>query len=310
MPPGRRQQGGSGLQRLWERNTVKFVLEVVDLYFSKRVARSAAELAYFLVLSFFPALICVNAFIGGLHLDVGTLLDAASPILPQEALDVLGEYVWYITENQSPGLLAAGAGMTLFSSSAAFRALMNIMGDIYERRSYRGVWQIAASVGFSILFLATIYLSLVVLLTGEWLFRFVEDLLHLERNVLPWDWQWMRFFILFCLVLLFVLLVYRMSAPRGKPRPPILTGGVLAAAALVAASAVFSWFIGLSSRYSLVYGSLASLIILLVWLYLCGNILILGNVFNCVWYKRKKVRYLKRLREEREPGGPSGTTGG
>lgn len=61
--------------------------------------------------------------------------------------------------------------MTLFSSSAAFRALMNIMGEIYERKSYRGVWQIVASVAFSILFLVTIYLSLAVLLTGEWLFQ-------------------------------------------------------------------------------------------------------------------------------------------
>ena len=89
---------------------------------------------------------------------------------------------------------------------------------------------------------------------------------------------------------LFVLLVYRMAAPRGRPRPPILTGAFLAAVALVAATALFSWFIGLSSRYSLVYGSLASVIILLVWLYLCGNILILGNVFNCVWYRHKKRR--------------------
>lgn len=287
------------MRRLRERSCVQFVLEVADLYFSKRVARSAAELAYFLVLSFFPALLCVNAFIGGLHLDVGTLLEAAAPILPHEALDVLGEYVRYITENQSQGMLAAGLAMTLVSSSAAFRALMNIMGDIYERKTYRGIWQIIASVGFSVLFLVTIYLSLVVLLTGEWLFRLLERLLHLE---LPWDWQWLRFFLLFSMVLLFILVVYRMAAPRGKPRPPLLTGGILAAAALVAASAVFSWFIGLSSRYSLVYGSLASVVILLVWLYLCGTILILGNVFNCVWYRRKKIRYLKRLREEAGPG--------
>ena len=107
--------------------------------------------------------------------------------------------------------------------------------------------------------------------------------------------------ILFCLVLLFVMVVYRMSAPRGKPRPPLLTGAVLSSAALVAASALFSWFIGMSSRYSLVYGSLASVIILLVWLYLCGNILILGNVFHCVWYRRKKIRYLKKLREQDAP---------
>ena len=47
---------------------------------------------------------------------------------------------------------------------------------------------------------------------------------------------------------------------------------LLSALAMVACSVLFSWFIDMSSRYSLVYGSLASLIILLVWLYLCGNI--------------------------------------
>ena len=144
--------------------------------------------------------------------------------------------------------------------------------------------------GLLVLFLLTIYLALVVLLTGGWLFHLVERLFRLETVTLPWDWQWFRFLLLFLLVFLFVLLVYRMAAPRGRPRPPILTGAFLAAVALVAATALFSWFIGLSSRYSLVYGSLASVIILLVWLYLCGNILILGNVFNCVWYRHKKRR--------------------
>lgn len=286
------------MRNLLKREPIRFLLEIADLYFSKRVARSAAELAYFLILSFFPILICINALVGLLDLDTAAMLEMASPLLPREALEVLAEYIRYITGNQTPGLLAAGLVMTLFSSSAAFRALMNIMGDIYERSSYQGLVQIVASVAFSLLFLAMIYLSLVVLLTGGWLFQLVEDFFHLESGMLPWDWQWIRFFILFCLVLLVVLVVYRMSAPRGKPTPPILTGGILASAALVAASMVFSWFIGMSSRYSLVYGSLASVIILLVWLYLCGNILILGNVVNCVWYRRKKRR-LSPPREEK-----------
>ena len=296
------------MKKLLEWKPVRFGLEVGELYFSKRVSRSAAELAYFLILTFFPVLICINAFIGLLHLDINAVLEAASPFLPRETLGILGDYIQYITGNQSPALLAAGGIMTLFSASAAFRALMNIMEDLYGRKSYAGVWRIAASVAFSVLFLLTIYLALVVLLTGGWLFHLVEQreavenrggsllvsaaagsgktkvlverLFRLETVTLPWDWQWFRFLLLFLLVFLFVLLVYRMAAPRGRPRPPILTGAFLAAVALVAATALFSWFIGLSSRYSLVYGSLASVIILLVWLYLCGNIFILGNVFN------------------------------
>ena len=287
------------MERLWNSAGVRFVREMVEIYFQKRVSRSAAELAYFLVLTFFPVLICTNAFVGLLNLDIQEVLDAAAPFFPKETLGILGDYVGYITTNQSAALLIAGAGMTLFSASAAFRALMNIMEELYGRKSYRGFRRIIASLVFSVIFLLTIYLSFVVLLTGDWLFRLVEDFFHLEREILPWDWQWFRFLLLFLLVFLFVLLVYRMAAPRGKPRPPVLTGGFLAAAALVAASVLFSWFIGLSSRYSLVYGSLASVIILLVWLYLCGNILILGNVFNCVWYRRRKLRMLRESRGDR-----------
>lgn len=174
------------MKDLLQKEPVKFALELADIYFSKRVARSAAELAYFLILTFFPILICLNAFIGLLHVDINTLMEAAAPFFPKETVSILADYVSYITTNQSSGLLAAGVVMTLFSSSAAFRALMNIMGEIYERKSYRGVWQIVASVAFSILFLVTIYLSLAVLLTGEWLFQLAEQLFHLNSGTLPW----------------------------------------------------------------------------------------------------------------------------
>ncbi|MFR8820050.1 MAG: YihY/virulence factor BrkB family protein, partial [Evtepia gabavorous] len=247
------------MKKLLEWKPVRFGLEVGELYFSKRVSRSAAELAYFLILTFFPVLICINAFIGLLHLDINAVLEAASTFLPRETLGILGDYIQILPETVTR---PAGRGgiMTLFSASAAFRALMNIMEDFTDARVMQGcgasrpAWPL-------VLFLLTIYLALVVLLTGGWLFHLVERLFHLETATLPWDWQWFRFLLLFLLVFLFVLLVYRMAAPRGRPRPPILTGAFLAAVALVAATALFSWFIGLSSRYSLVYGSLASVII-------------------------------------------------
>ena len=273
---------------------VQLILDVVEVYFDKKVGRAAAELAYFLILSFFPVIICLNAIIGTLDLDVVSLLEKASIIIPEAALAVLVEYVRYITGNQSTALLIGGVIMTLFSASAAMRALMNIMDEIYGRQSYSGIWQIVASVVFSVLFLVTIYLSVVVVLTGNWFFHMVEEFLHqfprLAHVTLPWEWQWMRFVILFCLVMVFVMLLYRATVPREKPRPPVIFGAFLASVALVIASAIFSYFIGLSSRYSLVYGSLASLAILLVWLYLLGTILILGNCANWALYQHKRRR--------------------
>ncbi len=274
------------MKRIWNSRPVYFVRRVVELYFSAKVSRSAAELAYFLILTFFPLLICVNGIVASLRLDIALVLDTLKRFLPGGVAAILADYVQYITENQSVGMFLAGLFMTLISASAAVRALMKIMEDIYDRVHFAGIWKILASVLFSLLLLATMYLSVLVVLTGSWFFHLVENYLHLSD--MGGDWQWLRFVLLPALVLLFILLLYRFTSLAVYPRPPILPGALISALALAAASALFSWFIGLSSRYSLVYGSLASVIIMLVWLYLCGNILILGNVINCVLYQNKK----------------------
>lgn len=275
-------------QKLWKNSKVKFIREMATIYFEKNVGRSAAELAYFLILTFFPILICVNAFIGVLNINPESVLRGLQPFLPPSLLGVVAEYLNYITVNESAGLLAAGIFMTLFFASGAVRSLMNVMDDIFERKGYGGLLQVAVSVVFSLLLLITIYVSIVVVLTGNWFFHLLERYLPLRFWDVTWDWQWIRFLLLFGMVFLMVVVVYLMAAPPGKPRAPVFLGALLASVALVAASAIFSFFIGMSSRYSLIYGSLTSVIILLLWLYLCGNVLILGNVFNCVRYQRKK----------------------
>ena len=130
-------------KKLLEKKPVRFALEMVELYFAKNISRSAAELAYFLILSFFPLLICINSFISLLPIDLDELLDAAAPLLPHSIREILGEYAGYITSNQSAALLIAGIFMTVFFASAAFRALMNIMEEIYGRKGYRGLRQVS-----------------------------------------------------------------------------------------------------------------------------------------------------------------------
>ena len=65
------------LERLRQVPGVGFVLALAEVYFDRRVSRSAASLAYFLILSFFPLLICVNAYVGLLRLDVDLVLELA-----------------------------------------------------------------------------------------------------------------------------------------------------------------------------------------------------------------------------------------
>ena len=277
---------------------VLFVRDMVQTYGRLGVSRAAASLAYFLILTLFPLLVCVNFFIGLLELDPEAVFSALDPLLPRESLSIILEYLTYVSgipQSQSTPLLLASLFTILLSASAGLRTLLKTMDELYQVRHVSSLRRVVVSVALSILFLLTIYLSIVVIFTGDWFFQVLEERLPpplaelIPLRLLSQLWGWLRYLLLFFCVLLLVLAVYRMGTPpplRREKKVLRLTA-LLSAGALVACSVLFSWFIGMSSRYSLVYGSLASLIILLVWLYFCGNILLVGAVAGRVWFHRR-----------------------
>lgn len=274
---------------------VSFVLETVQAYLQVGAPRSAAALSYFLILTLFPLLMCVNYFIGLFHLDLENLLRSLDQILPAGVLVIMEDYLRYVADSQSSALLLASLVTILISASAGLRTLLASLDTLHGTRNVPVVRRVLFSILLSALFLLTIYLSVVVIFTGEWFFWLLEEQLPqrlvelLPLSILSGLWPWMRYLLLFCFVLLLVLIVYRAGTPQGAVRLPVVVVSSLGAAlAMVAASVLFSWFIGMSSRYALVYGSLASLIILLVWLYLCGNILLLGAAAGRVLERRMK----------------------
>ena len=277
---------------------VLFVRDMVQAYGRLGVSRAAASLAYFLILTLFPLLVCVNFFIGLLELDPEAVFSALDPLLPRESLSIILDYLTYVSgipQSQSTPLLLASLFTILLSASAGLRTLLKTMDELYQVRHVSSLRRVAVSVILSLLFLLTIYLSIVVIFTGDWFFQLLEARLPsplaalIPLRLLSQLWGWLRYLLLFFCVLLLVLAVYRMGTPpplRREKKVLRLTA-LLSAGALVACSVLFSWFIGMSSRYSLVYGSLASLIILLVWLYFCGNILLVGAVAGRVWFHRR-----------------------
>ncbi len=285
------------MKKIFSLPPVSFALEAGQLYLRVGASRSAAALSYFLILTLFPLVVCVNYFIGLFHLDLENFLSSLDQLLPDEVLVILIDYLGYVSGSQSQALLLASLVTILISASAGLRTLLATMDELHGRTDTRPVRRAVFSVVLSALFLLTVYLSMVVIFTGEWFFWLLEEHLPVRvKELLPLAalsglWRWMRYLLLFCFVLLLVLLVYRAGTPRGAMRLPVVAlSSLLAAAAISAASVMFSWFIDMSSRYALVYGSLASLIILLVWLYLCGNLLLLGAVVGRVLENRMKGR--------------------
>ena len=193
---------------------------------------------------------------------------------------ILNDFLNYVAQSNSSLMLVIGIGVMVTSSSAAFRTMTGIFADIQGARRFTGFFHIVSSFLLSIAFLAVIYLSGLIILSGDWLLRFLET--HFSFGNILEVWQWMRFAILFLLLFGVIYALYIISAPKATKRVHRLPGALISSVLLVGVSMVFSKMISASVKYTVVYGTLASFIILLVWLYMCSTILIMGNVFNIV----------------------------
>ena len=133
---------------------VSFAVEAAGLYLRVGASRAAAALSYFLILTLFPLLVCVNYFIGLFHLDLENLLQSLDQILPAEALAVIQDYLGYVSESQSRALLLASLITILISASAGLRTLLAAMDDLHgasDPRPFRRPpwWSSSPANGFS-----------------------------------------------------------------------------------------------------------------------------------------------------------------
>lgn len=264
------------------KNTVKRML---DIYIKQRVTRSAAAMSYYFTISIFPTLICIYAVLSSLNISNESLYRIWEEIIPQDVLKIILGYLRYVGGNRSAFLIIVGIAVTLTSSSSAFGTLMKIMADIQGRSRFGGFLGMIYSFVISLGLLVVIYVSGLVIVSGEWLLSYLEK--NLGFAELFEIWQWVRFAILFLLLLAIIFLIYQVTAPKETKKVKRLPGAVLASILLVAASIVFSRLIGLATNYPVIYGSLASFIILMFWSYICSTIFIMGNVYNFVVYHDK-----------------------
>ncbi|MCL2588437.1 MAG: YihY/virulence factor BrkB family protein [Oscillospiraceae bacterium] len=262
---------------------IGFFAELVRTYQTRRVSRSAAEFAYFLTLSIFPLLIAVVAILSSFEMSLEGML--GDDLWAQDVTRAVLEYIGHVGQIPSTQIIFVSLTVLFTSCAASFRAVANSMQDIEGRPRYQGFWGLVVSFMFSLLLLFTIYFSVFMIVTGTWLMETVEYATGIYG--LAAAWQRLRFVALFALAVVAVHLIYTFTAPK-KPKIRRLPGAIFATVALVIGSVIFSTFMAVSARYPLLYGSLASFILLMVWAYLCGNLLIIGNLFNYQLYQWKK----------------------
>ena len=178
-----------------ELQAVRVIKEMGETFVKKHVARSAAALSYYLTISVFPFLICVSAIIGSIHIQESEMFNFLADIIPYDVYSYIVDFLSYMSGYSTELMLIIGLTAMLTSSSAAFRSFLGIMGEIQGKMRYRGVWKGVVSFALSITFLTAIYISGLVILSGQWLMQILET--YVEFGDMLALWTWIRFVLSF-----------------------------------------------------------------------------------------------------------------
>ena len=145
----------------------RVLMSMADTFLTRRVTRSAAELAYCMVMALFPAIICMYDLLALILRDPTAVLRIVETlVLPRETQALVSEFLTYVSGNTSEVMFFAALLVMITSASAAFRAMAAIVGEIHGAKRFGIVRSTIVSVIFSVAFLLVLYLCILLMLTG------------------------------------------------------------------------------------------------------------------------------------------------
>lgn len=241
----------------------------------------AAALTYYGVLSLFPAMIALTSLIGLVgdpQATTNAILDIVARLGPASAVDTFSGPVRHIAPSQQAGVaLVLGLAIAVWSASSYVGAFARAMNQIYQVDEGRPFYrlrplQLLITV-VCVVVLAAVALSLVV--TGPVARAIGEAIGVGGAPVTAWDiLKWPVVAVVVSLI--FSLLYYATPNVRQPRFRWITPGGVVALVLWVVASAGFAFYVASFSSYDRTYGSLAAVIVFLVWLWISNLALLFG----------------------------------
>lgn len=264
----------------------------------------AAALSYQLLFALFPFLIFLLALLSFLNLGAlfDWILEQARLALPGPALEQVETVVTEIRDQASGGLLSFGILGAVWIASSGMRSAMNALNRAYDLKEGRSIWRrYALSMVYTVLFAALVVLATLLFVVGPQLTAWGVAWLGLPPAAAS-TWSWLGVPAALLAVMIAAALVYQF-APNVEQRFQLVTPGSVVAVVLWALiSWLFRLYVAHFGRYSVTYGSIGAVIILLLYFYLSAAALLFGGEVNGT--------VQKAVREGRAPEGDSGQAEG
>lgn len=262
----------------------------------KNINAFAASTAFFLFLSLIPMLILLCSIIPYTSITEGNLMKFITDITP----DVVDSLVITIIEDvydKSAGVISLAAIATLWSAAKGMLALirgLNEINDVDEDRSYIILRTIAAF--YTILMLLVMLLSLVVMVFGNALVAGIIRSIPQTQKIFDF---FMHFRLLFSFAIMVIgfTMIYAYIPNKKLKFTLQIPGAVFSAVLWNLFSWAFSIYIGRINDFS-TYGNLATIVIAMLWLYMCIYIVMMGAYVNK--YFGPAYKFLFRIKSTKE----------
>jgi membrane protein len=246
------------------------------------VLNLAAQQAYYFFFALFPALLALISIAS--FFPVANLVDEIVQMLgrvaPPDVIKIVVDQITKISETNAGGLLTFAFLLTLWSSSAAVVSVsttLNAAYDITEGRSWWRVRLIAIGLTIGLAFFILVSMSLIIV--GPTLAERAAEAMQLGP-AFEWTWKILQWPVVFILVSTGIALVYYFAPDAEQDWVWITPGSVLATALWVVISLGFKLYLARFGSYNETYGTIGSVMVLLLWFYLSGIALLAGAELN------------------------------
>jgi membrane protein len=242
----------------------------------------AAQLAYYLFLALFPALLFVLAVASFFPFTdfIDDVIRTLRPIAPADVVAFLEAQLRRVADADSGGILTLGILGAIWSSSAAVTAIIGSLNRAYDIEEGRPWWKvrliaIGLTLGLAILVLA----SFTLIVAGPAIAEGVAATFGLGA-VFEWSWKILQWPLSFFLVSSAVGLIYYFAPDAEQEWVWITPGAVLGTLLWVAVSLGFKFYLANFADYNATYGAVGGVIVLLLWFYMSGLAILLGAELN------------------------------
>jgi membrane protein len=279
----------------------KCSIKAIERFGEDDMLTYAAAMAYLMLFSLYPFLIFLSALLGILQIPgfFEQLVAQAKTVLPGQAMSIVEQVVGQIREQKSVGLLLFGLIATLWSASAAVRAIMHALNSAYHVEQERAPWKryplsIVYAIFLSVMVIAAVGLTLIKTQDMRW----ISEQLGISTTFVTL-WPWLHFPVAILLLLGVVAFVYYMLPNADEPLRLITPGAILAVIVWVASSLGFSYFVSSFVVYNATYGSLGTFMALQLYFFISAAVLLLGAEINVeIYYQLNEDDEEEEIKQE------------